>query len=255
MSTTTSTRKAASRRTKLIPRDIWEQWLLEFPWLKQYETKGVAKKKKRVLHRRPGKRRRHLGIEPPDDGDGSPPPSSSETDDDVEVEPEFFMPEDELSEDELREIHEGLVEKRRNWHYVAGGTGQFYLLQRGGAWTVKHKGKLADAAAGLARAGCPRAWAGAFGWNKMKSFSYAKYGGERNANELAREWCRMSDYVYGIYFDAAAGRDDAAEGFTYTEAELNGYPDNYEFITWLSGLRMTDKAYDAGQALRGLRPR
>ena len=137
---------------------------------------------------------------------------------------------DELDiEHELVDIAAELSEARAGIAASEGEDGYFYVMVRGGKWTLEHKGVVADACAGKARGGLPVSWCKYFKYPTMASASFQKYTRDR-ALELSREFCRRSTYFFRLWLDSGL----SYEVFRYTQAHVDAYvrhPDWAAFMT------------------------
>ena len=163
-----------------------------------------------------------------DDGD------TSGEDDDSDNASEFDPIELELLKDEWRnKDHDDL---------------DFHTRLLCGKWTKKHKGKLADACAYLARGKFVKEWCSYYGFPRSRAFYFSKYGTEE-AHILADALVRRAQYFYDIYM---AQEDD---WYVFTPEDISGYEDTLEFVNWLLQQDQYGLAYLAAMEIRKLFPK
>ena len=126
----------------------------------------------------------------------------------------------------------------------------FFVMVRGGAWTLEHKGVAADACAGKARAGLPRTWCNDFKYPMMLSASFKRYDRD-GAMELAREYCRRGHFFFRLWLES----DALAVEFAYTQAHIDSYVPHPDWIAYLEGVAAGSFGHKRAVKVNGLYPR
>jgi len=146
---------------------------------------------------------------------------------------------------------EELARIRAEDHYEFVDVHYFFAGQHGGDWTAEHIGVAANCSFCKPRKGLATLWCERFQYPKGHTFAFHLYRGRRNANELAREWVRRSEFFFMQYFNA----EDKA-GFRYTQAHKDAWTDSPEFQAWMLSFRSVEHpAFRRGHELRLEYPR
>ena len=125
----------------------------------------------------------------------------------------------------------------------------FYRTRvRGGRWTYDNLGQVADVGEALARGGIATEWAALYDFPRSRGFAFGAYG-RANAMRLAKEIARKGNYFIGLYLAS----DD--EDFVYTQADIDNYPEDAEFLDWMLLLDVEHPAYGKGLEIRDMWPR
>ena len=154
---------------------------------------------------------------------------------------------DPLDDEDPMDVAAAVAAERAEFDWDDGEFKSFYKIVRGGGHTFGEKGVLTDCVAGYARAWA-KDWAKKYGWGTMKSYSFNLYG-RYQADELAKEWVRRSEYFYLLF----EGAQD--EAFEYTQADIDAYGERLEFLEFMVGEGPGTRAFTAGLELRGKAPR
>jgi hypothetical protein len=113
--------------------------------------------------------------------------------------------------------------------------------------TLANTGEAADYVLGIASGQDAQAWADAWDFPASKRFSIAYYG-RRNALKLANEFVSRANYFCSLFMRSEE------DNFTYSQADIAAYPQNLEFIEWMTDLDVTDNSFVMGLQVRALEP-
>ena len=67
--------------------------------------------------------------------------------------------------------------------------------------------------------------------------------------QLCREWCRRSEHFYRVWLEAEA------EGFEFTQAEVDDYTEDMEWLNFMIAQPPESPAFARGVQIRRLIPR
>jgi hypothetical protein len=113
--------------------------------------------------------------------------------------------------------------------------------------TLETTGEAADYVLGIASGQDAHAWADAWDFPASKRFSIQYYG-RRNALKLANEFVSRANYFCSLFM-----RSDE-DNFSYSPADILAYPQNLEFIEWITHLDVEDNSFVMGLQIRALAP-
>lgn len=154
----------------------------------------------------------------------------------------------ELGDEAIEAAWVTLQEKRLQWDQSGVAEGDnFYVIIRGGAWTLRSVGKALDSVMACARSGLPTEWAKQHNMGKSALFALSKYGDE-SAHMLALEWCRRCEHFFQIW----VANDDPE--YLYTQDDLASYQEDLEFVTWLCGVDAMSATWERAAKVRKLKP-
>lgn len=211
------------------------EWLEMYPWL---SSEDFDEKIKRSATRKSG------GKRPRDDASSRHSDESDESDgvdvavasgderDDVDVAVALGAKRAELLDAERDDVDDDLY---------------FHTVVRGGAWTLRETGAVADSVRGQARSQLVRTWCERFHFKKTRTFSFTRYG-EVGASALAKEFCRKGNYFVGLYM---MSMDPA---FVYRAVDIASYTEHPEFALYVNGLEAGDPVLDAATEIAALAP-
>lgn len=154
----------------------------------------------------------------------------------------------ELEDDAIQAAWVSLHEKRLQWDQAGAAEGDsFYVIIRGGPWSLRATGKALESVMACARAGPPTEWAKKYNMGKSALFALSKYGDE-SAHMLALEWCRRCEHFFQIW----VAQDDPE--FAYTQTDLASYQEGLEFVTWMCSVDIMSATWERAAKVRSLRP-
>jgi hypothetical protein len=113
--------------------------------------------------------------------------------------------------------------------------------------TLETTGEAADYVLAIASGQDAHAWADAWDFPASKRFSIQYYG-RRNALKLANEFASRANYCCSLFMRS---EDD---NFSYSPADILAYPQNIEFIEWMTHLEIEDNSFVMGLQIRALAP-
>ena len=150
---------------------------------------------------------------------------------------------------DVEAVYTALEERRRELHVLPEDGDDFKVTVRGGAWTARERGRIADCvSAQCAKGSLAATWCAKYHLYRMQSYSLARYG-DVGASQLAEAWCRKMQWMYNLWFS----QDDA--DFVYTAAVLATYREKAEFTEWLEGLPLGSPITERAWALERIRPK
>ena len=133
-------------------------------------------------------------------------------------------------------------ELRLEWERQEDGI-HFYSKLRGGTWTARRKGTVADSTSMFARSHV-EPWCHVYSWPRQRGFMHSKYGVD-DATFLAEEWARRSEYFYVRWLENGASND-----YTFTQEDVALYAEPLEWVTWASEVDPESETFDRIMELR-----
>ena len=243
-------RPGEPRRPGRVPKGMRSELLAEYPWLSEEDftrARLAAPRAREAATRGDAEPRPRKGVGSDDDDDTESAASS----DDLAPVPDLVPGVGMLDigggdEDDDGGAADVLREAREDHEVAAEEQINFYLRVLGGAWTMRERGMAYDAIGGQARAWV-RPWCAEYHWQPSSRCNVATYG-DVACHQLIVEWCRRSEYFYGIWFRAGAG-------FTgYTRAHVDTYIEHADFTTFMNGLHAGDPAIARGARISAMAP-
>ena len=206
--------KAAQRQ--LLPKDLPQDSLSQYPWLAEFGQQGEASSS--------------LGPEALDPQ--APQPLADEAD----------------AETVLEGVWGELEEKRKEWAAEAPVQGDSFAVEVvDWAWTKGQAGRAYLCIEGRAAKGDATAWCRRYQLNAYTSFS-AKLYGEEVARALAVEWCRRMQHFFDLY------RCQPARDFKFLPDHKASLEDSTAFELMKSGLPTSGKAAARANVICALFP-
>ena len=220
--------------TRAPPRDLRAELLAANPWMDEEDLAFVQ------LGPRSGRavRRRLL-----------PGAEVDSEEDEVDSEADSENSELDIAEEAI-DVAADLAELRAGTALEGAEEAFFYVQVRGGRWTAKNKGVVADSAMGRARGGMATSWCKVYDFPRMKVFSFSRHTPE-GALEMAREYCRRAHYFFKFFMDCEEGWEE----FTYNQAHLDGYTWHLDWLNFMCELPEGCESFKRGTEVQEICPR
>jgi hypothetical protein len=157
------------------------------------------------------------------------------------------VPAEMLPEDVAAAVAAELADIRAELAGVEADVCYFSTRVLGGQWTAANRGVAADAVGMFSRGLATQRWCLATEWPRQRSYYFTKYS-MLGAKQLAEEICRRGNYFMSCWVNAGQPRPF----IFFAAAEC--YPEDFEWIEWLSEQPIESDAFAAGVHIRGLIP-
>ena len=213
-------RATGSARPTVTP-EILADLKLEFPWLSENEIESMVRETG-TTHSE-GSAGKH-------DGPRAPTVLAAE-----------------IPEDVAAEVATALADIRAELEFQEEDDMYFTTRVLGGRWTMANRGVPADAIGSFSRGAPTEVWCRSCRWPRQRTFHFSKYSHE-GARQLADEVCRRGNYFMNCW--VKAGSPDV---FCFKEV-IGAYPENFEFIDWLTEQPLDSACFSAGVGVRALVP-
>ena len=213
-------RGAFTGRIRVSP-DILELLKLEFPWMSHADIEAM------VSETKPNDGERGIGAR------GGP------------AAPDVLA--ERLPEDVAAAVAQELADIRAELLVFEDNDGYFTTRVLGGQWTAANRGVAADAIGAFARGAESATWCTACAWPRQRTFHFSRYS-QQGARHLAEEICRRGNYFMNRWVEAGSPHP-----FCFKDV-AEAYPDNFEWIVWLSEQPIESACFAAGMGVRGLIP-
>ena len=214
-----------------LPGDERARLLLEYPFLTEEDIK--------LALRKPRAKRVREGDEVGPVGEPEVPKFD---DSDLEVD---ALDGDGVSEgsEEVPIDEAELASLRADWVKPEEDVMHFYThLRRAPAADVGRLG-VSSSAAAMARGGLAKYWCEAYSWQEKYEFFHSVYGVD-GSNALANEVVRRGDFFFKQWLD------QDSDHFLYTEANIDAYAEDLEWLNWITSLAADSVSYIRGLEVR-----
>ena len=229
--------RAAADPSPRPTKNMMRQLLEKYPWMSAGDFDLAVRSADRGRPHARGFSRALLAVE---FGEDAVQEAEMAEDSTTEIEPDVVG--EELEDSALRTeiadmtaaVASDLLTIREEWRVDADDLPDTHFQVRilGGTWTKVNKGVAADTVGGWARSALSKQFCRRCEWPKQRTYAFARYG-HLGANHLAREFCRLSQFVLELWVAGGAA-------FMFEEEQFRAYAASASFVLWAESLADDD---------------